>query len=72
MPNDHRAELHAHERDKTGVVVRPPMTVDTKLGFDEPNELLSEDQRLRLDQDIARLHQHRQKAVTKARGIRLS
>jgi hypothetical protein len=72
LPSDDRSELDNDGRDWAGVVVPRPTAADTQLGFDEPGELLSEGERLHLDQDIARLHQRRQNAVAKARGIRLS
>jgi DNA-directed RNA polymerase specialized sigma24 family protein len=72
LPSDDRSDSATDEHDWGGVVVPRQATADTQLGFGEPSELLSEDERLHLDQDIARLHQRRQKAVAKARGIRLS
>lgn len=60
------------ERGKEDVVIPAHPAVETPLGFEDPNDLLSEDERLQLDQDIARLHRRRQKAFAKARGIRLS
>ena len=55
-----------------GIRVPRRPAADTSLGLDEPGGLLSPDERLQLDQDIAQIHDRRQKAIARARGIRLS
>jgi len=49
---------------------RPPPDTDVVIG--EPSRLLSDEERLQLDEDIARIQQRRENAVAESYGIRLS
>jgi hypothetical protein len=45
---------------------------DTTVVIDEPARLLTDEERLQLDEDIARIQQRREIAVADSSGIRLS
>jgi hypothetical protein len=55
-----------------GVVVPDRPAPDTNIVIDEPGKLLSDEERLQLDEDIARIQQRRENAVAESYGIRLS
>lgn len=55
-----------------GVVGPDRPAPDTNIVIDEPGRLLSDVERLQLDEDIARIQQRRESAVAESYGIRLS